>query len=102
MARMKLHEVIARRIDETGRSQKEIAADLGYPKSNIITMFKQGQTKIPLNQIIPLADSLGLDRVWLLRTALAEYEPKLLAGIDMMLDRVATPNERVLLAELRK
>jgi hypothetical protein len=102
MARMTLHEIIARRIDETRRSQKEMAAALGYRKPNIITMFKQGLTKIPLHQVIPIADLLGLDRAWLLRTAIAEYDPTLLAGIDIMLDRVATPNERLLLTELRK
>jgi hypothetical protein len=102
MARMKLHEIIARRIDETGRSQREMASALGYPKPNIITMFKQGLTKIPLNQVVPIADFLGLDRVWLLRTAIAEYDPKLLVGIEAVVDDIATANERLLLAELRK
>lgn len=57
------------------KTQKEVSNEIGYRKPNMITMFKQGQTKIPLNKIGPLAAALGVDPVHLLRMALREYLP---------------------------
>ena len=55
--------------------QKDIAAALGYDNPNVITMFKQGRTKLPLNKVGPLARVLGIDPVHLLRLVMAEYWP---------------------------
>ena len=99
---MRIHHFLAQRIDQLGLSQRSLAAALGYDKPNIITMFKQGHTKVPLNKVPELADALQVDRVWLLRLALAEYDPKLLTAIDALLNKVATPNERLIVTELRR
>lgn len=73
-------EYLERQIDLITKSkiktQSEIAQDLGYDKPNIITMFKQGRTKLPFPKVIPLARSIGVDPVHLLRVVLSEYSPE--------------------------
>ena len=54
-AGMSVAEFIAAQIAMSDKTQREIALALGYDKPNIITMFKQGLTKIPLNKVAPLA-----------------------------------------------
>ena len=56
-------EYLTQQIAVSGVSQKNLADQLGYDKPNIITMFKQGKTKVPLNKIAPIAKILGIDRV---------------------------------------
>jgi len=46
-------EYLNQQIALSGVPQTEIAEKLGYDKPNIITMFKQGKTKIPMNKIAP-------------------------------------------------
>jgi predicted XRE-type DNA-binding protein len=58
------------------KSQKEIAEAMGYDKPNIITMFKQGSTKLPINKVAPFAKAVGADPVHLLRLVMQEYMPE--------------------------
>ena len=68
---------LARLIELSPKTQREIATDIGYPKANIITMFKQGTTKVPLEKIPALARALGIDRIEMLRRAMREYAPEI-------------------------
>lgn len=67
-----VHRLISEYIAISGKSQIQIASEIGYPKANIITMFKSGSTPIPINKVGPLAKSLGLDAVHLLRSVMRE------------------------------
>lgn len=49
-------DFIADRLAESDKTQREIAEECGFEKPNIITMFKNGTTKLPLNRIGPLAN----------------------------------------------
>jgi hypothetical protein len=42
---------IAKRIDEIGKTQRDIARECGGQKPNVITMLKNGQMKLPLDKI---------------------------------------------------
>lgn len=44
---------ITRMVNSSEKTQHEIAHELGLERSNIITMFKQGRTKLPLNSKRP-------------------------------------------------
>lgn len=59
-----------------GKSQREVAADVGYPNPNIITMLKNGATRVPINKVALLAKSLGVDQTFMLRLVMSEYMPE--------------------------
>lgn len=96
-------EYLTQQIDLSGRPQKEIAEALGYDKPNIITMFKQGKTKIPLNKIAPLARAVGVDPVHFLRLAMLEYSPETWAVLESLIgNAMMSANEERLLSVVRK
>lgn len=84
------------------KTQREIAAECGYPKPNIITMFKQGSTKVPISSVPKLARALGVDQVHFLRIALKEYMPEVLDVIDKHIGMVCTQNEAEILKLIRE
>lgn len=71
--RISVAEYLTQQINICGKSQREIADDVGYEKPNVITMFKQGKTKLPINKVGLFAKSLGIDPLHLLRIAMSEY-----------------------------
>lgn len=95
-------DYLGQQIALSGVPQKEIAEALQYDKPNIITMFKQGKTKIPLNKIAPLAKILGIDQLHLLRMAMLEYSPETWSVLESMLgQRMVTDNEYGILEMIR-
>lgn len=56
-------------------SQRDIAAALGYERPNIISMFKTGEAKVPLDKIPELAEALRVDVAHLMRLGLEQYWP---------------------------
>ncbi len=79
------------------KTQREIAVEIGYDKPNMISMFKRGEAKVPLEKIPLLAKALGVDAGHLFRLALEQYwhgEGKLILDI---FGRIATENEEIVL-----
>lgn len=69
------------------KSQKEVATEMGYGQANILSMFKAGETKVPLDRIPALARALGLDlayalKLWFDQQMFDETEPKRLVRLD--------------------
>lgn len=64
-----------RRAAASPKKQWEIARDVGYEKPNIITMFKQGVSRVPVEKVAPFAISLGADLAELLLLWLGELAP---------------------------
>jgi hypothetical protein len=93
---------IARQIDTSDKKQVEIARDLGYQKPNIITMFKQGLTRVPMEKVPRLARSLGLDPAHMMNTYLAEYAPEIKSTLEEVYGLVLTRNERGWIELLRR
>lgn len=86
----------------SGKTQREIARELGYENSNVITMFKQGLTKVPLAKAGSMAKALGVDPVFFFKLLLNEYAPETLSAIEEFFDTsFLTKNERALLESYR-
>tara|TARA_R110002110_G_scaffold376568_2_gene586697 strand:+ start:205477 stop:205764 length:288 start_codon:yes stop_codon:yes gene_type:complete len=68
-------QTTAKLIERSEKTQREICEDIGYPHPNIITMFKNGETKVPLNKVPALAQALEIKPDKLMRLALQEYYP---------------------------
>lgn len=96
-------DFIADRLAESDKTQREIAQECGFEKPNIITMFKNGSTKLPMNRIGPLAKALDVDPAHLLRLAMSEYLPDTWDAIeDIMQSTVLTANELALVRSFRE
>ena len=66
---------IERYINGMAITQSELAHHMGYDNPNIITMFKRGTTRVPLEKVGILAEHLGVDPGELLREWLKAYMP---------------------------
>lgn len=92
-------QFLTRAIKASGKTQSEICTDIGYSKPNIITMFKQGKTKVPLDKIGPLARSLGVDGREFFRTVLGEYMPETLMALEPYMTIEGMTNQETFLLE---
>ena len=79
------------------KTQREIAAEIGYDTPNLISMFKRGEMKVPLEKIPALAKAVEADPGHLFRLALEQYWPDWVETIDAIFGRVATANEEEIL-----
>lgn len=96
-------EFIADKLAASDKTQREVAEECGFENPNIITMFKKGATKLPLNRIGPLAKALDVDPAHLLRLVMLEYAPDTWEAIeDIMQSTVLTANELDLVRAYRQ
>lgn len=94
---------IADCLAESDKTQREIAEECGFEKPNIITMLKNGSTKVPINRIGPLAKAIGADPAHLLRLAMHEYFPDTWEAVEnIMQSTVLTANELELVRSYRE
>lgn len=93
---------ISERIEASGQLQKDIAHKAGFEQPNIITMIKQGKTRLPLDKVGPLAKALAIDPLILLEMCFEEYHPRTWKAIAPYMASAITEDERKLLAALRK
>jgi transcriptional regulator with XRE-family HTH domain len=88
-------EYLGQVIDLSGKTQTEICEALGYSNRNIVTLFRQGKTKLPVNKVRAMAIVLGLDPANLLRMVMTEYMPDAWKVIEEILgDRFVTRTQR--------
>lgn len=66
-------EFLADKIAAIDKTQRQISEECGFDNPNIITMFKNGLTKLPINRIGSLAKALDVDPAYLLRLVMNEY-----------------------------
>lgn len=97
----KVAEFLKNQIDMCGKAQNEIAYEIGYNKPNIITMFKQGLTKLPIVKVGPMAKAIGVDPARLMRLVLEEYMPDTWGAIQETVGFLVTENEREFITTLR-
>lgn len=79
---------LSEQIDQSPKSQREIAEAIGFSNPNIITMFKQGHTKVPLTRVGALAAVLGIDSAHLMRMVLEEYMPETWQAVEQAMSRM--------------
>lgn len=102
-ARTTVSDFIADRLAESDKTQRQVADECGFEHPNIITMFKQGQTKLPINRIGALAKSLDVDPAHLLRLVMLEYIPDVWENIEnIMKSTLLTANELELVRAFRE
>lgn len=86
-------DFVTRKINLLDKTQKEIAAECGFDRPNVITMIKQGHTKVPLDKIYVIAKAINVDPAFFLRIVLNEYQPNVLKVIEECSGLVVTQNE---------
>lgn len=95
-------QYLAQQIELSGKKQREIAEALGYERPNIITMFKQGSTKVPIEKVPALAKVLGLDPAHLLSLAMQEYLPDVYKTVQETFGRTVSANEYAIIQVIRE
>ncbi|WP_180130297.1 MULTISPECIES: helix-turn-helix domain-containing protein [unclassified Acinetobacter] len=63
-------------------TQKDLAEYAGFSTPNVISMLKQGKTKIPLDKAGLIAEKLGLDKQDFWFKCLKEYQPNVFAEYE--------------------
>jgi transcriptional regulator with XRE-family HTH domain len=76
-----------------GKSQCEIARQVGFEKPNVITMIKQGKTKLPLAKVGRMAKALDADPVFLLKLCMSTYHQDTWLYVEPMLESALTEDE---------
>lgn len=84
---------LARALEFSGKTQAEIAREVGFPKPNFISMMKSGQAPVPLDRIPGLASACMVDPAYFLRLALEEYHPEAWAAMVNTIGQPLTANE---------
>ncbi len=94
-------QMLAQAIDESGLTQKHIADRAGFKHPNVLSMMKQGLTRVPLARIPALAQTLGLDQAQFLLGAIEEYHE---GAYEVLCDTLGLPlsvSEQRLIAMFR-
>lgn len=93
-AQTNVSDFITARLAQSDKTQRQIAEECGFENPNVITMFKTGATKIPVNRIGAIAKALDVDPAYLLRLVLNEYLPDTWQSIEDIIEgTVLTGNE---------
>jgi transcriptional regulator with XRE-family HTH domain len=104
-SRTRIAEFIDHRIEELRgvKNQKEIAKMIGYNSPNIITMIKQGDTKVSLDRVGRFAIALDVDPAFLFRLAMEQfYNADTVKEIVSSLGEATSVNERKMLHIIRE
>jgi transcriptional regulator with XRE-family HTH domain len=81
-------QMLAKAIDASGLTQRDIADRVGFKHTNVLTMMKQGVTRVPLHRIPALAQTLGMDQATFLLVAIEDYHK----GVyDVLCDALGLP-----------
>ena len=84
------------------KTQKEIAHQAGFVNPNMISLLKNGASKLPIDRVPDLARAIEVDPAHLMRLALQQSIGKTAA--TAVLEAFGTPttvNERLWLTEIR-
>lgn len=89
------------KVAQSPKTQKEIAEACGYTKPNLITMFKQGLTKLPLDKVPAMANALEVDQNYLMRLCLKTYFPDAAKAAEVAMGNLLTENEQAIIEKIR-
>ena len=93
--------LVTEQIRIVGKKQLEIAEEAGFENPNVITMIKQGKTKLPLGKVGLVAKALKIDPIYLLKICIEEYQPETWEAIRPFMDEVVTKDELYMLKVIR-
>lgn len=94
--------LVTEQIRIVGKKQLEIAEEAGFENPNVITMIKQGRTKLPLGKVGLVAKALEIDPMYLLKLCIEEYQPETWEAIRPFMDEVVTKDEMHIVKVIRK
>jgi hypothetical protein len=95
-------EYIDWQINLCGKKQMDIAREAEFNKPNIISMIKQGKTKVPIEKIGKFAKAIEVDPTHLFKLCMAEYQPEAWTEIQKFFDQpILTMNEIEILEAVR-
>jgi len=89
-------------INRSGIRQNEISDALDLPKSNIITMYKQNRTRMPIIRVPAMARILKLDVANMVNRWFKTYEPEQLAVIEETFGMSLSKNEKEIIKAMRE
>ncbi|MGJ0427533.1 helix-turn-helix domain-containing protein [Methylocystis sp.] len=84
------------------KSQREIAAEVGYDRPNIISMIKNGVTALPLDKVPAFAKALDVDPRHLFRLTLEQNHPEIARVVHEIFGNVVSDNEMALVRMFRE
>lgn len=100
-AEPKVSAFISLLIEKSGKTRREIANEAGLGKPNMISMLKNGETKLPLAKLGSFAKAVHTDPAELLKMCLTEYYPDVWSAIQDHLESAFTTDELHLVRALR-
>lgn len=103
-ANNRIVEFIDRRLDELkkrGKPALVVARESGYTHANIMSMFRKGRTKVPLDKVIELSRALEVDPAILLPLVLEQFWPTKDLAIHQMMNRMVSVNELAIVEHIR-
>ena len=77
---------IRERLNASGLSAHAVASAAGWESETILELIMEGRTKLPVNMVRPLAETLGLSAATLLRLVMQEYMPETYREVVQILD----------------
>lgn len=84
------------------KSQLDIARESGFVQPNMLSMFKNGSSKLPLDRVPGLAKALECDPAFLFKLALEQLGGDTTVGvIEQIFGTIVTRNEVLWLEEIR-
>lgn len=85
------------------KSQREVALEVGFPSTNIISILKRGATKLSLDRVEKMAKALDLDLATVMIPALRQYyDDDVIEALRNTFQSDQTKTEREILALARK
>ena len=63
-------------LEDSGKTQKAIAEEVGLDRQNVISMMKTGDMKVPIDRAPALARACGADPAAFTRLVIQEYMPE--------------------------
>lgn len=69
-------EYISLQIKLCGKTQEQIAHEMGLSRQNNVSMIKGGRIRLPVGRITGFARAVGVDALFLYSLWMAEYEPE--------------------------
>jgi transcriptional regulator with XRE-family HTH domain len=67
--------------EKLGKTQRDLAADLGLDYYTMISQMELGYIAVPATLWVPVCDALGLDRYRFVLTCLTEYQPEVYTAL---------------------
>lgn len=81
-------QMLAKAIEDSDLTQRDISDRVGFKYPNSLTMMSQGLTKVPLDRIPALSQALGMNQTRFLLVAVEEYH----AGVyEVLCDTLGLP-----------